>query len=288
MLKMGIIGSENSHTIAVAKIINVHKSVKGLTVTHVWGETEELAKAAAEKGAIPTIVKRPGDMLGKVDGVMADHRDGKYHARAVRPFIQAGIPCFVDKPLTCSLAEARSLLALARRKKTPVTSFSGIVLQSSVKGIRKELQALGALRVAHIVGPGDYNSKYHGIFFYGIHEADLAIELFGIGATEVTASKNGGDCTAAVSYPAGFTVTLNFLVKGPGEWSVAAVGEKGSVMKAVVSDSDFYLPGVQAVMRMFKTGHVPFDDRRLLAPIALLEAIHKSLKTGKPAKVAQV
>jgi predicted dehydrogenase len=282
---MGIIGSENSHAIAVADIINVRKRVKGIAVTHVWGETDEFARAAAEKGRIPTIVRDPRAMLGEVDCVMADHRDGRYHADAVRPFLNAGIPCFVDKPLTCSLAEARSLLALAKRKNAALTSFSALVVQSCIPRIRKELEGLGKRRVAHINGPGDYKSPYSGIFFYGIHVTDLLVEFFGPEAARVSASKNGANCTAVVNYPEGFTVTLNFFTGGPWTWSVAAVGEKGSMMRDIVSDADFYLNGVRTIVRMFKTGKPPFDDKRLLAPIAILEAIWKSLDSDRPVTV---
>jgi hypothetical protein len=36
---------------------------------------------------------------------------------------------------------------------------------------------------------------------------------------------------------------------------------------------------------MFKTGKPPFDDKRLLAPIAILEAIWKSLDSDRPVTV---
>ena len=56
-MKIGIIGAENSHTVKIAKAINVEKLVKGFTVDYVWGETEEFAKAVAKEGQIPNIVR---------------------------------------------------------------------------------------------------------------------------------------------------------------------------------------------------------------------------------------
>lgn len=53
MLRLGIIGAENSHAAAIAKLLNVEQGVPGITVTHLWGETRAFAKAAAEAGQIP-------------------------------------------------------------------------------------------------------------------------------------------------------------------------------------------------------------------------------------------
>ena len=65
-LKLGIVGAENSHTAAIASMINVHKKIPGFEVSHVWGETKQFAEAAAEQGQIPKIVRSPKDMIGKI------------------------------------------------------------------------------------------------------------------------------------------------------------------------------------------------------------------------------
>ena len=68
MIRIGIIGAENSHTGAIAKTINIDKKVKGAKVVAVWGETRAFAKAAAEKalnsftGAITGALKK-GDSV---------------------------------------------------------------------------------------------------------------------------------------------------------------------------------------------------------------------------------
>ena len=169
-MNIGIIGAENSHTLVVAKTLNVDRRVRGATVTHVWGETRAFAEKAAAEGKIPTIVADPKQMLGEVDGVMVDHRDGKYHIPAIRPFVKAGVPVFVDKPMTCSLAEAKRFLKLRREQKVPVTTMSSIVLQPWAKELKTKLRAIGRVRALHLHGPGEYKSKYGGIWFYGIHQ----------------------------------------------------------------------------------------------------------------------
>ena len=71
MLNIGIVGAENSHTAAIAKVLNVEKRVRGVRVTHVWGETKAFAEQAAASGEIPHIVKNPEDFIGQVDAACA-------------------------------------------------------------------------------------------------------------------------------------------------------------------------------------------------------------------------
>ena len=97
-LIIGIIGAENSHTAAFGKLFNIDKLFPGVRVKYVWGETENFAKIAMKKGNIPNMVNNPNEMLGKIDALIVDHRHGKYHLDAALPFLEEGIPMFIDKP----------------------------------------------------------------------------------------------------------------------------------------------------------------------------------------------
>ena len=66
-IRIGIIGAENSHTAGYGRLFNIDKKFPGVEVLYVWGETDEFARAAMEKGKIPNQVKDPNEMLGKID-----------------------------------------------------------------------------------------------------------------------------------------------------------------------------------------------------------------------------
>ena len=121
-MKIGIIGAENSHTAAIAKVINVDKLVKGFSVDYVWGETKEYAQTAAKTGAIPNIVDKQKDMLGKIDALIVDHRHPKYHLKAALPFIKQGVPSFIDKPFCYRTQEGKEFLKLAKKYKHPINN----------------------------------------------------------------------------------------------------------------------------------------------------------------------
>ena len=176
MIRMGIVGAENTHSAAIAKTINVDKQIKGVQVVAIWGETDEFAKKAAETGRIPLIVKDPAEMIGQIDAVMIDHRHAKYHLPAAEPFLAAKLPLFIDKPFCYRLKEGKAFLARARKMGVPVTSFSVLPEQKSFARLRKEIERLGPLKTLAAVGPCDINSVYGGVFFYGIHPVGAIVE----------------------------------------------------------------------------------------------------------------
>jgi len=131
MIRIGIVGAENSHTVAIAKTLNIDKKVPGCRIASVWGESGKYAKDAAARGDIPQIVKNPEDMIGQIDAACVDHRHAKYHLPAVQPLLEAKIPLFVDKPFCYRVAEGKRFLALAKKLRVPVCSFSVLPKQAS-------------------------------------------------------------------------------------------------------------------------------------------------------------
>ncbi len=281
--RIGIIGAENSHAVSICKVVNIAKLFPGFAVTHIWGETEAFAEAAAKAGCIPNIVRDQSELLGKIDGLMVDHRDGKYHLAAARPFVEAGIPVFVDKPMSTSLAEACEFLKWRREKKGVVTTMSSVPHQSCVATIKEKLKTIGRLRTLHLNGPGDPHSPWSGIFFYGIHQAELLVELLGPDAQSVAATEDGGAFMGVIHYAEGLTATLS--MGGAGSFSVTAIGTEGAFHAPIVNNSNAYEVTTGIFTKMFATKVEPFSDVRMLAPVAVMEALSQALQTGRQAAV---
>src|SRR5438105_270597 len=68
-------------------------------VTHVWTDDPREASSVAIAAQIQHVIKRPEDAIGQVDAVMIATDDGADHVRRARPFVEAGLPVFIDKPL---------------------------------------------------------------------------------------------------------------------------------------------------------------------------------------------
>ncbi len=284
-MKIGIIGAENSHTAAIAKVINVEKHIKGCTVDYVWGETPEFAKAAAEAGRIPNIARTPKHMLGKVDAVVVDHRHAKYHLPAVWPFVEAGVPTFVDKPFCYRSAEGKKFLDMAKQKGTPVTSFSVLPHYDSFEAFLKRLPKLGKIISATSYGPCDLESQWGGVFFYGIHQVDIMLHAFGYDVEAVQVSKNGQNATGQLFYPSGLIATMALIKEGCKGFGIAAVGTADTFFTTLEGGTNPYLKGARIFTSMFKTGKEPLTYEQILRPVQILEAMEKSVKSGKVVKV---
>lgn len=288
MIRIGAIGAENSHTVAIARLINVEKKIKGCRVDVVWGETDAFAKDAAERGQIPTIVRRPRDMLGRVDAVFVDHRHPKYHLPAVRPFVEAGIPTFVDKPFCYRAKEGKAFLQMARRKGTPVTSFSVLPHYDSFRKFKAKLAGLGKIVSAHSYGPCDLKSPWGGVFFYGIHQVDVMLHAFGYDVKAVLVTKNGsGNATGQLLYPSGLIATMALIKEGCPGFGMSAIGTDGQLHMPIEGGKSPYLNGTRTFTNMFKTGTEPMTHEQMLRPVQVLEAMAKSVASGKVERVAR-
>lgn len=288
MKKIGIIGAENSHSAAISHTINVKKRIPGFRVVAIWGETRKFAEKSALKGNIPTIVKKTEDMLGMVDAIIVDHRHGKHHLCAALPYLEAKIPLFIDKPFCYRLSEGKRFLDRAAKLRVPVTSFSTIPKQASFVKALKAIKKLGTLETLVTTGPCDIMSKYGGIFFYGIHQLDGILRGAGYAVESVQLNRGKTHSTATLFYKSGAVATMNLIRGRWCKFHISAWGEKGRVDEQIMSDEDPYLAGIKEFTGMFRTGKTSETRETILTPIAVLEALEKSLKEKRRVKVPKV
>lgn len=286
MKSLGIIGSDNSHSSSIAKVCNLGKKVP-LRVTHIWGESEESAKKAAAAGSIPHIEKDWRSLEGKVDAVMIDHRHGKDHYEPAKFFIERGVPTFIDKPLTVDLAQAVELLSLAEEKNTPVCTFGLVPLQSRFRKFATKLKNMGPIKALNTSGPVSIDSPNGGIFFYGFHQVDAIVELMGTEVESVLLQRHGENGVGTIFFSGGRIATLNCL-EGEAVFHWRACTEKAALSLPHQYDKEVYLPSTRVLYKLAQKGEVPWSKSRMLAPIAILQALDKSLRSGQVEKVARV
>lgn len=284
-IRIGIIGAENSHTIGYGRMFNTEKKFPGVEVLYVWGETDEFAKKAKEKGNIPNIVKDPKEMLGKIDALIVDHRHAKYHLEAATPFIKAGIPTFIDKPFCYRVEEGKKFLAMARKYGTPVTSYSSIAQSNGTFDMKKQVEEMGEINNVVRYGPVDLDSKYGGVFFYGVHILQPLMFIFGEDIEKVKITRNGSAGSAALVFKSGLFATLIFKTLSYG-WSTYVETKDG--VKELKSRVEEPVPGKNYVdmVEMFRTGKEPRSYESILNCVAVLEALEKSASTEDWVKVA--
>ena len=285
MINIGIVGAENSHTVAIARILNIEKKVPGFRLTTVWGESRRFAIDASTRGEIPNIVRDPSEMIGEVDAAIVDHRHAKYHLPAVAPLLEAKIPLFVDKPFCYRVNEGKAFLARAKRLRVPVTSFSVLPKQKAFADLCRQVKKLGDIRSVVSTGPCDIKSKHGGVFFYGIHQVDMVVRLLNHDITHAEIHRHKTNHTATFYSASGAISTTNLISEGRPAFHISVIGDKGRVDTQIDYDANPYVSGVRSFCRMFRTGKTDETPTTMLTPIAALQALERSLKTRKRVKL---
>lgn len=277
--RVAIVGIENSHAEEIIRYLNVERpaSVPVRVVALVAGEADRTAELA-ELGGIETIVGESADLLGEIDALIVTSRDGALHRAHAVPFLEAGTPVWVDKPLAATVADAEQIVAAAERGGTVLTSSSALRWVTDTDAVAEGLATIGELQAVTVTGPADAGSPYSGIFFYGIHIADVAQRLVPGTPEDIDVQALPGGVVARYRVD-GVLVTLEFVrpdASGQVPFRAAAVGSHGVVSRDIVLGADYVQPGVDAFARMLATGVAPIAAAQLLAPITVLEAVAKA------------
>lgn len=274
MYRVGIIGSENSHANAFSKCFNLSGEYDDVKVIGIWGEEPEAGKKLSEECSIP--IMTPEEMLGQVDGIMVTSRNGKLHPGYVRPFIEAGIPAFIDKPFANDYAEAEAIAELAERKNVPIIGGSSLKFAAPTLELKKfadEAKAQNALYSGQVFAPVNLVNPYGDFYFYSSHLVEIALTVFGFDPVAVTAVKVEKGVAVILEY-ASFAVTLSYndhVFRYGG--TVVAAEETLSIP---ITDPDAYRKEADHFVKMLKTGEVPQSNHDLIFPVRVLNAIEES------------
>jgi predicted dehydrogenase len=285
-MKIGIIGSDNSHAKVFAKALNVENHAEYATdrITHIWGTDATETADKVTDGKIPNVAENPTDMIGQVDAAILVLRHGGLHLQHALPYLAAKVPLFIDKPLTTTTADARVLLEQVDKFQVPMTSFSTVRYDSSVQNLKNSLPEFGAVTsgdVAGIIVPT--SSQYGGMIFYGIHVTEVLLELFGYGVEKIWATEVNENTIAIASYPTA-VVTLHFLGQASYFFSATVHGKEKSIYQKA-DTGDNFPQGLKRIMEMFRTGKKDLTYAQLFEPVAIHAAIEKSLKEKREVKV---
>lgn len=278
-IRIGIIGTENSHAVAAMERFNVKRSIAGATVAALCpgeGDSLDHAQEIAQQGQVSQVVAAPEALLDLVDAVIIMNRHGGYHARYARLTLEAGLPTFVDKPLTCDVAEAEELVALSHARDAWLSSWSTVWHSASFRNLFDTAEReIGPLSAGLCAGPCQLDSPYGGVFFYGIHTVEMALQGFGYDVAAVHAHRQGAHASITLTTQSGKLVTLQFL--GEGYTFQALCHGPGGSRYAALDTSDGYDRGFEAMLQGIRTGERPLTDAQLVQPVRVLAAIQASL-----------
>lgn len=293
MYRVGLLGTENSHAMAFAKTLNLPDENTGerlypdFQVVACYAFEKEPSEAIRQAcGSGIVIVENPTQMVSLVDCAMITSRDGKYHKDLAMPFLQAGMPCFIDKPFTVSVEDTRALLDVIEQNNLLVTGGSGCKFVPQLEEMAAEIKAgdIGEVASAVFSFPGDRTSEYSGIFFYGQHLVEMVIKVFGDGIRSVCCFENNGHITALARYDA-LDVVMNFAPSN--KYLAVAYGKKGNIVKEL-DISGIYPAEVENFVKMVREGKTPVPLSDIVLPVYVLNAMEQSLKSGREVALSEL
>ena len=294
MVRIGIVGSDGSHSIYFPQLVNLPQGLNGLRIegakaVAIWGAERKRTEEVARKGNISEIVAYPEDMIGKVDAVMVVLRHGGIHYQFSRPFIEARVPIFIDKPFTCSVENAKKIIDLAKQHDVLMTSFSTLRYDETTVKFKEALKDKGRIIAGHILGAADVTSEYGGLFFMGVHIVELCQEIFGPGAQSLMACNQYNNIAVTVRYPDERIINFMFLKYPPYHeiWQVSIYGKQGSSRYCIGEGTNYYC-GMKKFLEMVGTQKMPLSFDDILESVVLLKAIEVSLASKKEISLSQV
>ena len=282
MYRVGLYGVENSHARAFCKAFR-DTYADGFRPTLVGGiYPDSVAALAEEFGA--EIENDPEKMAERVDCAMITCRDGKYHLAAALPFIKRGLPLFVDKPLTVSVAECETLVRTAKEYGVRFIGGSSVKISPDTK---KAAEFARGHRVTggSIACPIQMNSEYGGFFFYASHLAETLLEIFGYEPDSVRMDRTDNGASGTVRYP-DFDVQFSYVEKVYSYSVQVDAGEES--FRTGIDISSIHEKETGMFRRLVIGGESDFSVYQLTKSVYLLDAMYRSMNGGRWEKIGSL
>jgi len=214
MVRVGFVGLDTSHPEAFAEYVATETDS---TVAAVWdgGAVRDRDHAAAFAERFDArLCPRPEAMTGTVEAAMVLTVDWDGHRDLAVPFLEAGIPTFVDKPLAGRLADVEALAATAAG--TGLFGGSAVPYHPGLADVPADVSG----RTLALAGHDDR-------FYYGAHAADTVRSLAGANWRRVEAvGPDRGVVRAEFENDTSATVRLDGPDDGAGRFALLDVADR--------------------------------------------------------------
>lgn len=299
MLKLGVMGMSkgNGHPYSWSAIINGDYNEKlmancgfpvipaylnanrdtlgidGAKVTHIWTQDRKISEHIASAGLIDNIVDSAEDMIGQVDAVLLARDDPKNHVAMAKPFLDADVPIFIDKPLAMTWNDL-DYFAEQHAKGKFIMSCSSLRYSAGLQGARAEIDSLGEIELAVAVGKKDWPK-------YGIHYLEGLFSLLNDpkAASVRHISKTGRDIVY-IEFENGTLATVHvFMDIAPGG-ELNLYGRKGNLQVDHGGSYPAFRNTLIEAVRSFQQGKPRLDFEKTRNVISTLIAGQESLDKG--------
>jgi predicted dehydrogenase len=281
MKRIAFLGCENSHADAFIKFIQANpEDFSDIEIVGVYSDDLEKAQKLNEKYGVPVMADY-ADAVGKLDGVVITARRGDNHYKYAKPYIESGIPMFIDKPITFSEEEAVEFMQVLKAKSIRISGGSSLKQDAYVKQLKKEAEEEdgGKTLGGYVRAPYSRENDYGNFYFYAPHLVEIVCEVFGRYPLSVTARENGEQIHVLFHYEdydcVGLYCNKNYV------YYASRMAEKTVHSAEIPSTSDWFCEEFKEFYALLGGGEQPSTYEDFIAPVFVMNAILRSMESGK-------
>lgn len=178
--------------------------IPGVEVTCIWTQDSNLSMRIAKASRIAHVVDDPTMMMGRIDALLLARDDADNHLAFAAPFLEAGIPVYIDKPVAVSL---NNMNELYRRQRYDGQIFTCSALRYAKEFTLSSLdrERLGKIKHLQATTPKSWEK-------YALHIIEPTVQIAESSADLSTASvrvisKTGR--AVSIAFHNGITADLN-------------------------------------------------------------------------------
>jgi len=257
--------------------------VPGVEVTHVWCDDPADAVKVAKAACIGQVVERPEDVIGHVDAVIIPTDKGWEHVDRARPFVEAGLPLFIDKPLVDRADHLRQFVVWHREGKAFLsTSCMRYARESSALGER--LEEIGRLRLVTMTTAKSWER-------YGIHALEGVYSFLAPGGwLSVTNSGTAEANIVHARHRDGVDVVLAAIDDLTGAFGCLNLyGTQGALGARFQDTFSAFKAQLVAFVEYLRSGHPPVDFSETVELMKIIIAgIRSREESGRRVWLAEI
>ena len=247
-------------------------------ITCAWTQDPRITGRLCAACKIARACNRPDDMLGQVDAVIVARDDWETHAGLALPFLQHGLPVFVDKPLSLSDDDLVRFEPYLRTGK--LMSCSGLRFARELDSVRNDI-AENTFGIPRFISATVLN----GMEKYGIHLLEAVAGLSaGFGTPRSVARLETPHEAFLMHFRDGTPFILHCLGAVAKTFHLSVFGERGHRHADLHDNFGAFRRTLERFFAMVSDARPPIDPDETLALMALL-ARARSLRPGESASL---
>lgn len=241
--------------------------------THVWTDDPEEVPRVSKASLVPNVVRHPEDVIGQVDAVIIATDIGHEHVARCRPFVEAGLPVFVDKPLVDNEDDLRTFIGWVNQGKK-IMSSSCMRYAKEFMPYRVSTDDLGNLRYVSITTPKSWER-------YGIHALESVYPILDSGFVSVRNTGTIDRNIVHIKHGSGVDVVVAAISDMIGGFGVLNLCGTAGNAQAVLSDTYYsFKKQLEGFVDYLHTGVTPFPFDETIELMKLIIAGIRSRDDG--------